>query len=253
MLRRLVNGSMKECQSNRDGWSFGLTIRFGLYETRLFRISFTDNSLEIGVRAARLDFNLTDALMPDEDWAHDDVTNENVKLTVEKTLEASNAASKARHDGSSIDLGGLASLSKNLEIRLSNKLSTERSSAKKLDRSEKQQTVESYNHERHALIAIGSEKHPAWQVQSTLDNKVLLGTAVKSSYFARVTEAGGSPRVALTATISPTDIFVRDRTGAFEPVNKRLLAMVRIRRELCRNAIPLDEHSIELDGCSSDV
>ncbi|WP_036221834.1 hypothetical protein [Maritalea myrionectae] len=252
MLTRLIFGSMKESQSNREGWSFGLTVRLGTYRARFFKLSLFDSSLEIGVRAVKIAFDLSDAKMPDDDWAHDSVTNENLTVARERTHETEGGSSRSKTGKASLELAASASIEDKPGGKFSHGLKSEAGISRTQDQVQKESLIDKYTYERHAVVAVGDEKHPAWILEAVLEHSILLGTALKSPYFARVVADGPSPKVALHATISPHDVFVRDRTGAFGSVNKRLIAKIRIRRTLCKTPIPLDWHAVELNEEQDD-
>ena len=105
-MTRLLYGALKEVKSNRDGWSFGLTLRFGLEKFKFFRFGVFPRQISIGVTEATISFRLEDAIMPDEDWAFDTPTSLSIDIHRENTWEVRVDQALEQSKGKSLDFSG---------------------------------------------------------------------------------------------------------------------------------------------------
>ena len=245
MARHLISGKILKAPSNKEGWAFGLKIRLNTILERFMRVSLVDSSLEIGVRAVNLEFNLSNATMPDEDWTHDPITNLNLYISRELGVERQGSNSSTASKNTLQEYSGSLNAGKGVGGRVSHALESGENREEKTDVAVKNTTQEKYAYERFAVIATGDEANPSWYLESTLEDKMLRGTVLNSAYFARVVLDGPDPEIQLEAKISPHDVFVRDYSGSFEPVNKRLIALIRIRRSLCKTGFVLDKMQLD--------
>lgn len=239
---QLVFGALSLQRSNRPGVSLGLTIRFGIEKIWIRRLSMWRRPLRIGVREANLKFILTNALMPDDDWAFDQRLDmslevkrtESATLTVGNEHEASGnlkasltGALDAKHGASPVK----ASAGWDAAIQDKSKQSGER----------KDEVMDEFQFQRQLVTSSGGPSNPVWNVRSLMATEVLRGPAIKTQYFARVIEDGNEPQLKLVAEIPRSGILVEDETGSFKTPNKRTLARYMIQRALCDQPITLDE------------
>jgi len=238
-LMTLIFGQTKQTESNREGWSFGLTLRFGLEKIPFRRLGIFRSTITIGVTEADIAFHLENAIMPDEDWALDSPMPHTLEISRERTIETGNdnsteAITSKEEDGS---FSGEAQA--NPKISLSAKLRQAQSEKTGLTSMMRDQVLEKYTISRCMLVASGGPSAPSWNITSFFKDQVLHGTAIKVRSFARVLPTAEDSKLSIKATIPEHALRIQDETGAFMHVNRRIIALARIRKELCRKGIEL--------------
>lgn len=251
-LMKLVFGQIKQTESNREGWSFGLSLRFGLLPISFRRLGVFPSQITIGVTEADIVFDLENVTMPDEDWAFDTSMQKNLEVAIERTAEAgkdSATEGTASREGEGSFAGEAHA---NPKFSLSAKLKQAQSEKTATTDKIKVQVLEKYTVSRSLLVASGGPSAPSWNVSSFFKDQVLRGTAVKTNYFARALPIGEGSKLSLKATIPEHALKIRDETGAFTHINRRILALARIRKELCREGIELHQVKIPNSRESED-
>lgn len=248
---KLIFGQIKLTESNREGWSFGLSLRFGLEPIPFRRLGLFPSQITIGVTEAEIAFDLENVTMPDEDWAFDNPMPQTLEVSLERTTETGKdnlieGTTSKENDGS---FSGEAQA--NPKISLSAKLRQAQSEKTASTDKMKDQVLEKYTVSRSMLVASGGPSAPTWSITSFFKDQVLRGTAVKASYFARALPTGEGSKLSMKATIPKHALRIRDETGAFTHVNRRILALARIRKELCREGIEL--HKIKFPDVQVNV
>jgi hypothetical protein len=84
-FKHLVYGEIFEVSSNRPGWHFAVTLRFGeeMFEFRRpILLGLGKARVFVGVNCAEFSFGLTDCILPDEDWEFDPLSE--IQRTVER-------------------------------------------------------------------------------------------------------------------------------------------------------------------------
>lgn len=237
---------MKGTESNRDGWSFGVALRFGFEAFKFFKLGIIPKRITLGITEASLVFELEDAMMPDDDWAFDEPPTSRLEVSSEVTHEQDDNQAHSRSSAleKSAAVGGEAQSSPKMSLSGAFK----RTGSQKSSKSNKirSQTVEKFVHTQHMISSSGGPYDPCWTVTSLIEDQILRGPALKTSYFARVVPTGDPARVTMKAVIPEHAIRIRDHTGAFQSPNKRLIGLRRIRKELCNR--PIDLHEAEIFG-----
>jgi hypothetical protein len=104
-----------------------------------------------------------------------------------------------------------------------------------------------YSTLRATVQSSGGPENPMWTIRAQGKEEVLSGPVIKSPYFARVEATGPDPLAEMYLNIAPEAIRIQDSTGAFESVNRRIIAFRRIQKELCSHPILLDSIAPDLD------
>ena len=242
---RLIHGAMKETNvSNREGWSFGLTIRFGIEPFKFFTLGMIPRSMTLAITEATVVFDLEEATMPDEDWAFDDPPPSSLEISREVLKEETGDQLQERTDASERNSSASGEAQASPKLSFSTALKQAGSKKSSQTRRARKQSVEKYVHTQHMITSSGGSDDPSWTIAALIEGQILKGPAIKANYFARVLPKGQNASVSMKAVIPEHAIRIQDDTGAFKHVNRRLLALRRIKKALCDQPISLQDVEI---------
>lgn len=249
-FKHLVFGEMFEVSSNRPGWHFALTIRFGeeLFEFRRpIWLGIGKARVYVGVNCAELFFDLIDCSLPDEDWEFDPPGE--TQRTIERRRSSAVHAESDKETEVQIGVTAQTSVTKSvpsIKAAASKKVRV----AGKSTLGAKIEIEDSYKRRLAYIVASGGPSAPKWRIEAPEDQPNLSGTILKGRRFARAEVIGLKPRIEMRLDIPEHAIVVRDEEGIFKSINRQKIAKIRIKKALSRTSHILGSASLPGKGAS---
>ena len=243
---KLANGHLTAKPSNKPGIGVGMSLRFDLQAFTFRRFGLFERKIRIGVNEAELLLRLRNGEMPDEDWAYDDPIQSHREIS----YELKNNISNVNEDGRVYEL--VANFNVGVD-RTHTKRSTcaRAGSAAKLQKQEKRTRSDAFDSTvkfsaiHKFVTALGDMKKPRWLIKSPPELPVLRGSVIKTEHFARFCSNGSGARIDMFVEIPRHAIVIQDESGAFNSVNKRILAHIRVAKDISREPLSLDSLRVE--------
>lgn len=217
-VREPFSGTLTALPSNKKGKALAVTIRGGegivggLLQT--FRYS---------VCRLQIDFDLSNCVLPEDDWAHDPITLQ------DRTEDHKATATQENSTTSNTEWMATAA------VNPSSQVSHKRSGAKRNISSEERIYSTTYT----PLLANGSSTQPSWTLTAETSNSPLFGTLIKASRFCRVEPTGDSPKVAISYTIPYDALLIRKPDGQLVSGNGFGIIRLMMRKHLCEKKIEI--------------
>jgi hypothetical protein len=243
-FKYLAFGEINKLASNRPGWSFSVTLRFGeeVFEfRRLLFLGLTKARVFVGVKCANVVFSLTDCFLPHEDWEFDPAaeTHRSVARKVSTRTDRVGAFSAGSQLTGSAGLG-----IDDKEISAKAKISAGAKSGKKSKRRSRLGIEDEFKTRLAYISPSGGPTAPKWAIEAPNDYSHLHGTILKSRRFARAEITGANPQIEMYLEIPDHGIVVRDQDGIFRGINQQKIARLRIKKSLAKRSHLL---------CSTDI
>lgn len=243
---KLANGQLTAQMSNKPGIGVGVSLRFDLQAFTFRRFGLFERRIKIGVNEAELLLRLTNGEMPDEDWAFDEPiqNHREVSYEIKDTLSSINEISQAYEVAANWNVG-LEGTDEHRKAYAKTGSEAKLQAQKKRSRSDAFDRTIKFSAMYKFVRALGNIKKPRWLITSPPELPVLRGTVIKTEYFARFCPSGSRAKIDMFVDIPKHAIVIQDESGAFASVNKRIMAHVRVAKDISSEPLPLDSLRVE--------
>jgi hypothetical protein len=245
----LANAEINKVSSNRNGWTFSLSLRFGeeVLEFKKITISgIKKNKIYIGLKSARIHFLLTDCELPSEDWMWDN------SIELQRAVSRDVSVSKQSQSGITQGLERSFDASADLGLdsqKIGSSFSEKTSSDSSTSRDLKVEIRDSFKKKQIFVSASGNSRNPKWVIEAPIDEDYLKGH-ITENRFARADVIGPNPRIIVQLDIPDFSLVVRDEGGVFQGINKTKIAKIRIKKALTNKMHDLFD--LNLDSGQND-
>lgn len=234
----LVGGGFELLPSNKEGFSFRLSLR-----VNECKLAVPGGSYRIALTEISFGLDLQNCVAPSEDWELDPPIE--LQIETEEVLEVSNAVLDGDDNGSNANAGlSIGTLPKPVELSASLAVDQKitHSESRRVSQKTTQKSVS------RMISSAGNELEPKWFLKAKNSAEHLAGAIWKSNHFLRLVPTDSNSNVALWVSLPSHGVLVGNDAGGFEKLgNRNILARWLIKRAICNEEIVLHQKSIDGD------
>ncbi len=222
--KTVVSASLSLSATNKIGKALGLTVR-----GEEVKASWRFPSIRYSVNRVFIHFESDECSFPEEDWAYDPVTLEDVELSREN--------SENFESTKSADFGWTGAITASIPT------GSVKSSRSRVDKKTSFSGTK-YLEVHRPILAHGTATSPTWSLTSDRALKPLLGTLVRHDRFCRAEPKGPKAKIRVSFEIPYDALLFRRPDGAYSG-NKFGIMRLLLRKSVCDKKQIICEAEIE--------
>ena len=231
----LINASIHEEQTNREGWAFSAPVRFNEDKITFSRLTLLGNkkaTLTVSICLAHLHYILKDCILPEDGWTYDSPIED--KRTVTREATQTEKSGREKTDSAKTNYGIDTSVSPT-DAKLEPKLNQETNKTDRSSGNVEHTIKDVYGKTVHSISAAGNEAKPRWTIEGPKDSpasspQCLKGVVFQDGVFAFAHITGANPSIRIEVEIPQGGLMVCDEDHVFSSANKTKLGKLLFKK-----------------------